>query len=156
MKYLLKLKHQVFKEGYPKHLELFKKETGIELDVEDVHTFARYEQWFKRRVEDATKATCIADSLFTDLGHIAYRESLNFEDGLCIDPKNQNIYFPSDGSDTDGHLFHLDPYKSSGELSDFLETDPEACEMIRRARAKVDEMKEQYEYDEFVRKYSAE
>lgn len=154
MKRLLEVKMRVFEKEYAKHLELFKKETGVVLDIEDVHTFAKFDRWKKRRIKDAIKASCDAESMVMGLSRIYYKDALNFDSGLCLDPVNHNIYFPSDGSDADGDLFHVDPFKTRMELTRFLETDPEACEMVRAAKSKVEEIIEEHEYNEFVRKHS--
>lgn len=154
MKRLLEVKLKVFKEEYPKHLELFKKETGITLDVNDVHTFAKFDRWKKRRIKDAIKASCDAEIMIMELSKIYYKDALNFDNGLCLDPVNHNIYFPSDGSDAAGELFHVDPFKTRMGMTRFLETDPMACEMVRNAMVKVEEIVEEHEYNEFVRKHS--
>jgi len=156
MKRLLEVKLRVFKKEYAKHLELFKKETGVVLDIEDVHTFAKFDRWKKRRIKEAIKTSCDAESMIRDLRIIRYNETINFDDGLILDLKNDNIYFPSDGSDADGQLFHVDPFKSGMAMTRYLETDPGACEMVRRARAEVDQIVEEYEYNEFVRKHSVD
>ena len=154
MKRLLELKEKMYRKEYPKHLELFKKETGIVLDTEDVHTFAKFDRFLKRRVKDSIKATTEANRIFMDLKEIYYKDALNLDNGICIDPKNQNIYFPSDGSDAAGELFHIDPFKPSTSLRQYLETDPSACKMVYEALEKVEEMKEEYEYNQFVSRHS--
>lgn len=154
MKQLLKLKLKMYEENYPKHLEVFKKETGITLDTEDIHTFAKFNRWLNRRIRDSIKATVMVERIFIKLDKIYYKDDLNFDSGIYIDPKNRNIYFPSDGSDVDGKLFHVDPFKSSGLVTQYLETDPSACEMVYKALEKVEELKEEYEYNEFITRYS--
>lgn len=154
MKRLLELKLKIYEKDYPKHLELFKKETGIVLDVEDVHTFAKFNRWKTRRIKDSVKATVAVEQIFMKLDKIYYKNDLNFDSGICIDPMKRNIYFPSDGSDADGKLFHVDPVKSSGLVTQYFETDPLACEMVYKALEKVEEMKEEYEYNQFVSQYS--
>ena len=154
MKRLLDVKLRVFEKEYQKHLELFKKETGIVLDTEDVHTFAKFDRFLNRRMKDAIKATTCVDKIFMILGEICFNDSLNFDNGISLDLKNKNIYFPSDGSDAAGELFCVDPFKPSTALRHYLETDPSACKMVYDALEKVEEMREEHEYNEFVRKHS--
>ena len=149
----LEVKLKVFKEDYPNHLDLFEKETGIVLDVKDIHTFAKFDCWLKRRMSDAIKATVAVERIFMMLTKMYYKDLINFDGGIYIDPKNQNIYILSDGSN-DGKLFYVDPFKSSGLVTKHLETNPSACKMIYKALDKVKLMKEEYEYNEFIRKYS--
>lgn len=154
MKRLLEVKLRVFEKEYTKHLELFKKETGIVLDVEDVHTFAKFDRWKKRRIKEAIKASCDAESMIRDLRIIRYNETINFDSGLILDLKNDNVYFPSDGSDAAGELFHVDPFRSGLAMTRYLETDPGACAMVKSAKEEVDKIIEDHEYNEFVRKFS--
>lgn len=154
MKRLLELKEKLYRKEYPKHLDLYTKETGITLDTADVHTFAKFDRFLKRRMKDAIKATTCVTKIFTILGEIHHNDPLNFDNGISLDPKNQNIHFPSDGSDAAGELFRVDPFKPSTALRQYLEIDPSACTMVYEALQKVEEMKEDYEYDQYVSRHS--
>lgn len=144
-----------FEKEYSEHLELYKKETGGVLDTKDIHTFAKFYCWLTRRMRASAKSSTNINRIFTDLRDIHYNDEINFDNGICIDPKDQTIYIPSkDGNNAAGNLFHIELFKTNSQLSKYLETDPAACDMINTILTIVDSMRDKYEYDNFVRKYS--
>jgi len=139
-----------FKREYSDHLELYKKETGIALNIEDIRTFAKFDRWLTIRMSDAMQATMYVYEIFKMLTNMHYKDIITFDGGIYIDPKNQNIYFPSNKSDADGTLFFIDPLSSP--MAKYLETDPSACDILYKAFEEVKSMKKDYDYNELVHK----
>lgn len=144
-----------FEKEYSEHLDLYKKETGGVLDINDIHTFAKFYCWLTNRMRESAKASTNVNRIFVELRDIHHEDEINFDNGICIDPKSQTIYLPSsDVNNAAGGLFHIDLLKTNSQLSKHLETDPMACAMINTALTVVESMRNKYEYDSFVRKYS--
>lgn len=144
-----------FEESYSDHLELYKKETGGVLDIDDIHTFAKFYCWLTNRMRESAKSSTNVNRIFTELKDIRHEDEMNFDNGICIDPKNQTIYIPSsDVNNAAGNLFQIELLKTNSNLSKYLETDPIACDMISEVLTVVESMREKYEYDSFVHKFS--
>lgn len=151
----LEVKKKILERDYAERMATFKKETGVTLDVNDIHTFVKYDMWVKKISRRARNSmSLISDIIFT-LDPLYLKETVILDSGLCIDSMNREIYFPSDGTDADGKLFSIDKYRVNTGLEDFLELNNWESE-LEEAYKKAKELRDEREYADLVKQYNAQ
>lgn len=149
----LEVKKKILERDYAERMATFKKETGVTLDVNDIHTFVKYDMWVKKISRRARNSMSLISDIIYTLDPLYLKETVILDSGLCIDFMNREIYFPSDGTDADGKLFSIDKYRVNTGLEDFLELNNWENE-LEEAYTKAKELRDEREYADLVKQYS--